>query len=47
MVSLLINDPRCNLNEENKNGSTALHRGIYFNTFKLSDSIHFIIESIK
>ena len=34
MVSLLINHPRCNLNEKNEYGQTALHLGEYLNLIK-------------
>ena len=35
VVSLLIKHPKCNLNEENGWGQTALHLGEYLNIFKL------------
>ena len=34
MVNLLINHPKCNLNEKDKDGRTALHFGEYFNIFR-------------
>ena len=35
MVSVLINHPKCNINEKDGLGSTALHWGEYLNIFKL------------
>ena len=35
MVHLLINHPQCNINEKDKDGSTALQWGEYLNIFKL------------
>ena len=35
VVSLLFKHPKCNLNEENEYGQTALHLGEYLNKFKL------------
>ena len=31
VVSLLLNHPKCNLNDKDKNGLTALHWGEYLN----------------
>ena len=36
MVSLLISHPKCNLNDKDEDGWTALHFGEYLNTFKLA-----------
>ena len=32
---MLINHPKCNINEKDKDGKTALHKGEYLNIFKL------------
>ena len=33
----MINHPRCNLNQKNSSGETALHHGEYLNIFKLNN----------
>ena len=47
MVSMLINNPRCNLNVKDQYGGTSLHLGAYLNTLKSTFFIYFLISSIR